>query len=63
LMITGATGCGNTYLACALAHSALRAGHTACYLRAPRLLDELSVGRAIRPRPRPAGAHAPARAR
>jgi DNA replication protein DnaC len=46
LVITGATGCGKTYLACALAHSALRAGHTACYLRAPRLLDELAVGRA-----------------
>jgi len=46
LVITGATGCGKTYLACALAHAALRAGHTASYLRAPRLIDELAVGRA-----------------
>jgi DNA replication protein DnaC len=46
LVITGATGCGKTYLACALAHAALRAGHTASYLRTPRLIDELAVGRA-----------------
>jgi DNA replication protein DnaC len=46
LVITGATGCGKTYLACSLAHAALRAGHTATYLRAPRVIDELALGRA-----------------
>ncbi|MDQ1414244.1 MAG: hypothetical protein QOE07_2832 [Acidimicrobiaceae bacterium] len=46
LLITGATGCGKSYLACALAHSALRHGHSALYLRTPRLLDDLAVGRA-----------------
>jgi DNA replication protein DnaC len=46
LVVTGATGCGKTYLSCALANAALRAGHTAYYIRAPRLLDELAIGRA-----------------
>jgi DNA replication protein DnaC len=46
VIITGATGCGKTFIACALANAALRAGHTALYLRAPRLLDDLAIGRA-----------------
>jgi DNA replication protein DnaC len=37
---------GKTYLACALAHSAIRHGHTALYLRAPRLFDEVAIARA-----------------
>ena len=44
-MITGPTGVGKTYLACALAHAAIRNGHTALYLRAPRMLDELAIAR------------------
>ena len=40
------TGCGKSFLACALANAALRQGHTALYLRTPRLLDDLSLGRA-----------------
>jgi len=46
LVVTGATGCGKTYLACALANAALRAGHSAYYTRTPRLLEELAIGRA-----------------
>lgn len=46
LIITGATGCGKTFIACALANAALRAGHTATYQRVPRLLDDLAIGRA-----------------
>jgi len=46
VVITGPTGSGKTYLACALAHSAIRHGHTALYLRAPRMLDELAIARA-----------------
>jgi len=46
LVITGATGCGKTFIACALANAALRAGHTATYVRVPRLLDDLAIGRA-----------------
>ena len=39
-------GVGKTYLACALADAAIRRGHTALYLRAPRMFDELAVARA-----------------
>jgi DNA replication protein DnaC len=43
VIITGPTGTGKTYLACALAHSAIRHGHTALYLRAPRMFDDLAI--------------------
>ena len=46
VVIVGPTGVGKTYLACALAHSAIRQGHTALYLRAPRMFDELAIARA-----------------
>ena len=46
LLITGATGCGKSFLACALANAALRQGHTAVYLRTPRLSEDLARGRA-----------------
>lgn len=46
LVITGPTGVGKSYLACALANAALRQGHTATYVRVPRLIDDLAVGRA-----------------
>jgi DNA replication protein DnaC len=38
-LIIGPTGVGKSYLACALAHKACRAGYRALYLRAPRLFD------------------------
>ncbi len=44
--ITGATGVGKTYLACALAHQACRKGHRALYRRASRFFDELTLARA-----------------
>ena len=43
LLITGATGCGKTWLSCALAHQAARSGFSVLYVRAARLFDELQV--------------------
>lgn len=46
VVLTGPTGVGKTYLACALAQKACRDGYTAIYRRAPRLFDELLAARA-----------------
>jgi DNA replication protein DnaC len=43
MLITGATGSGKTWLACALAHQAGRSGFSVLYVRAARLFDELQV--------------------
>jgi DNA replication protein DnaC len=45
VLVTGPTGVGKTYLGCALAGAAIRAGHSALYLRVPRLLTELATAR------------------
>ena len=45
ILITGPTGAGKSYLACALAHKACRDGHTVLYQRLPRLLQEIAVAR------------------
>lgn len=46
LLITGSTGVGKSYLACAFAHAAIRHGHSAFYRRAPRLFQDLAIARA-----------------
>jgi DNA replication protein DnaC len=45
LLLTGPTGVGKSYLACAFAERACRSGFSALYLRAPRLYQELAVAR------------------
>lgn len=45
LAVVGPTGVGKTFLACALTNCAIRRGHTALYLRASRMLDELAIAR------------------
>lgn len=44
-LITGPTGAGKTYLACALAHKACREGYTVLYHRLPRLFPELAIAK------------------
>lgn len=46
LLITGKTGCGKTYLACALAHKACLSGLTSKYYRMMRLFEELKIAKA-----------------
>lgn len=46
VIITGPTGVGKSYLACALAHKACREGFRVLYLRAPRLFDDLALAKA-----------------
>ena len=46
LLITGPTGCGKTYIACAMAHKACLIGFTSRYYRLPRLWNELKMAKA-----------------
>jgi DNA replication protein DnaC len=46
IVITGMTGTGKSFVACALTHQACRKGYRALYRRAPRLYDELKLARA-----------------
>lgn len=45
LLITGPTGIGKSFLTCAFVERACRKGFTAHYIRLPRLLHHLAVGR------------------
>jgi len=45
VFITGPTGAGKTFLACALGHKACREGFSVSYVRLPRLLENLGIGR------------------
>jgi len=46
LLITGATGSGKSYLACALGHQACRHGLSVRYFRLSRLVGDLTLARA-----------------
>ena len=46
VLVTGATGTGKTFVACALGDQACTQGFRVLYLRLPRLLEELHLARA-----------------
>lgn len=46
VFITGKTGCGKTYLACAFSHRACLSGFSARYYRLPRLWNEFKIAKA-----------------
>lgn len=46
VLVTGATGVGKSYLACALGQMACRQGLKVLYRRVPRLFEELRIARA-----------------
>ena len=46
VIITGSTGSGKTYLACALAHKACREGFGAFYVKCPKLYYTLAIAKA-----------------
>lgn len=45
ILITGPTGTGKSFIACALAQKACRDGHTASYQRASRLFHDLAIAK------------------
>jgi len=45
-LITGKTGTGKTFMACALADQAIKKGYAVLYYRAPRLFSELLMAKA-----------------
>jgi DNA replication protein DnaC len=45
ILITGPTGIGKTWLACAWGQKACREGYTVLYLRVPRLLQEIPIAK------------------
>ncbi|MDO9011296.1 MAG: IS21-like element helper ATPase IstB [Gallionella sp.] len=45
LLITGSTGVGKSYLACAFAQKACREGYTALYLRMSKLFEDMALAK------------------
>ena len=45
ILLMGATGCGKTYLACALGMAAVRKSYQVRYVRLPELLTDLAIAR------------------
>lgn len=46
VLITGSTGAGKTWLACALANQAARLGYGVRYIRLPKLFQEITIAKA-----------------
>ena len=47
ILLLGATGCGKTYLTCALDMAAVRNFYTVKYIRLPKLLTELAIAETV----------------
>ncbi|MGH2644463.1 MAG: IS21-like element helper ATPase IstB [Chitinophagaceae bacterium] len=45
ILITGATGCGKSFLACALGHQACLLGHKTTYLNMNRLIEKITLSK------------------
>jgi DNA replication protein DnaC len=45
LLVTGSTGCGKSYLACALGHQACLQGYKTTYLAMNRLIEKITLSR------------------
>lgn len=45
ILITGATGCGKSFLACALGHQACLAGYKTAYLNMNRLIEKVTLSK------------------
>jgi DNA replication protein DnaC len=45
VLITGATGCGKSYMACALGHQACMQGHKTTYLGMNRLIEKITLSK------------------
>lgn len=45
ILITGSTGCGKSYLACALGHQACLQGHRTTYLNMNRLIEKITLAK------------------
>ena len=45
ILITGATGCGKSYLACALGHQACMQGYRTTYLNMNRLIEKITLSK------------------
>ena len=45
ILITGATGCGKSFIACALGHQACLQGHKTTYLNMNRLIEKVTLSK------------------
>ncbi len=45
ILITGATGCGKSFLACAIGHQACLLGHKTTYLNMNRLIEKITLSK------------------
>ncbi|MDT8328928.1 MAG: IS21-like element helper ATPase IstB [Roseovarius sp.] len=45
IILTGQTGTGKTWMACAFGHQAARLDHTVLYVRMPRLFEDMAMAR------------------